>query len=1060
MAGADAARPMFEHLARARCLVPLLGHVAVRLASLAPVRAAIQELTRRGAALRSGKQLARSQAAGEWADSCEVLSARGGGGSVVETSGEGESGIKEEAMAAAEEALAQVDALACFATELAELCMAEGQWLAALALAPQISQKLVDDFADLAAALEDVAQHARGCSRVAAQPAAAAGSSLLSSEHRSGTTSSQASGSAVLPGRGGPWGDPGYTGALHSMLTTTSTDLRADLEDGAFRKGKLAPELEASHEIQRWLLPVRSRFEVNGRAVSDKDRQTLLERIALFGGVDRTVASVARELEAAEQFCRVLAGASLGPPPGESRVASAGRDALVSEAQASGGSALHRWIRAQVTEPPENQTPCGDGSKGCIGFSSVSGGGLSGGGSSARSGGGGRPPFVKHSEIPHEFLCPITQDVMRDAVSTCDGHTYERRNIEAWLSEKSTSPITGLPLANKALIPNHNLRKLILDSGVLSRLEPDLKPAEGPQFRDRICCEIVVPRDAPTLSEALSLGATRATQMLHSTVHGGAVLAPGSRVPTFGIRLLPGDHPVTRALQIDQDVEILGSGSAATFVKLGMEAVLEFRGGTRLANLGICRDGAATAAAAAANGAGPAARGSGGRSPALVEVVQGNCRIEHCDFSNVLGSAIRIGGAHTSPTITRNTIHGCRDPGVVFQDGADGALTANRLFGNRSVAIEVHSRADPLIEDNDVFDGRQGGVFVYNRGKGHLRRNKIFRNALEGVEIKQGGRPLVEDNDIYDNLECGIFVHGGGEGRVIGNRIHSNSYAGIEIKDASSPEIRGNDVYSGRTSGMYVHSGGQGVIEGNQIHQNLLHGVYVRNKGCPHLLKNVIFRNDECGVFITESSHPCVEHNEVHSNGLAGIEVKEESNPIIKLNRIHNGNTGGIFVLARGRGRIFENKLYKNKLEGVEIKDGGDPQVTDNEIYENLECGVFAHDGALGRIEGNRIFGNAYAGVEIKDLSSPIVKANRIYRGVTSGIYVHSGGQGKLIENDVFENGLHGIMILSGGLPSLHRNKVHDNAECGVVTHMSYNLDSVSNQVYSNRVKNVQSVRS
>jgi len=782
----------------------------------------------------------------------------------------------------------------------------------------------------------------------------------------------------------------------------------------------------------------------------------------------RPIQTLARELEAAKQYYRMLDGQGAPSPSARSsdhRLPAGGRDALVSETQASGGSALHRWIRAQVAEPNGSRT--GGSSSASAPF----------GGAAGASGARGSGSFVKLADIPHEFLCPITQDVMRDAVSTCDGHTYERRNIEAWLAENSTSPITGLPLANKTLIPNHNLRKLILDSGVLSRLEPDAKPdTEGPKFRGEVCCEIVVPRDAASLTEALYMGAERAALLTTTSGHTGAVVGssvpplsatgtragPGSRPPTFGIRLLAGEHMLPRTLEIDQDVEIVGSGVSVTVLRLSIDALLSLRGGARLANIAICRD----AAPSTGNAAGrplvpsPPRVGGGGRAPALLEVTQGSCRIEQCDLSNAMGSAIRVSGAHTSPMISRNTIHGCLDTGVVFKDGADGSLAGNRLFGNSSVAIEVHSRADPLIEDNDVFDGRQGGVFVYSRGKGHLRRNKIFRNALEGVEIKQGGRPLVEDNDIYDNLECGIFIHEGGEGRVIQNRIHSNSYAGIEIKDASAPEVRGNDVYSGRTSGMYVHSGGHGVIEGNHIHQNWLHGVYVRNKGCPHLLKNNIYRNDECGVFVTESSHPCIEHNEVYSNGLAGIEVKEDSNPTIKINRIYEGNTGGIFVLSRGRGRIFENKLYKNKLEGIEIKDGGDPQVIDNEIYENLECGVFAHDGALGRIEGNRIFGNAYAGVEIKDMSSPIVKNNRIFRGHTSGVYVHSGGRGKVLENDIFENGLHGVMILSNGSPWLSGNKVHDNVECGVVVHVSYNLDNSANQIYSNRIKNVQVVKS
>eukprot|EP00747_Dinoflagellata_sp_TGD_P060734 gnl/TRDRNA2_/TRDRNA2_152167_c0_seq1.p1 gnl/TRDRNA2_/TRDRNA2_152167_c0~~gnl/TRDRNA2_/TRDRNA2_152167_c0_seq1.p1 ORF type:complete len:1036 (+),score=202.39 gnl/TRDRNA2_/TRDRNA2_152167_c0_seq1:62-3169(+) len=1025
---------LLDRLTRARCLVPLLGHVAVRLASMAPVLQLLRDAARRGGA-----------PVAQWGDD----------GDIPSEPERPDMPEAHEARLAVEEVLSRAEGVGRFAAELAELCCADGQWLAILALAPRVVEKVADDYARLAAAIDELV------SRLAGTPPP------------SGNSGAGVSGGASRVGGGIL--EAGQAAALCSLLATVSGDLKADLRaDEAPGSARLGPELAVARALQRRLLPRAAGLCGGLKASSAEDaaadgigcaaesEEALLARLALLGGgsggagadkpAGRPTAALKRELEAAESYCRVLDGTAAPPPSArgaeaQPRLQPGNRNALVSETQASGGSALHRWIRAQVVEPQRPGRPSG--------AAGVAGGTTAAGGT---RGSGTRQPFLTLADVPHEFLCPITHDVMRDAVSTADGHTYERRNIEAWLAENSTSPVTGLPLANKTLIPNHNLRKLILDSGVLSRLEPDAKPdTEGTRFRGEVCCEIAVPRDAPTLVDALAKGAERA-------VARGSRAPPG-RTPPFGVRLLAGEHAVPESVQLDQEVEVIGSGASTTILRLAAGAYLEFRTAARLANVTVCRDvssgpGNGTLGDRNASTPGlPRVAGSA-RVPALVEVTQGSCRIEQCDLSNAAGSAIRVSGAHTSPTISHNVIHGCLDTGVVFKDGADGTLASNRLFGHCSVAIEVHSRADPLIEDNDVFDGQQGGVFVYSRGKGHLRRNKIFRNALEGVEIKQGGRPLVEDNDIYDNLECGIFIHEGGEGRVIGNRIHSNSYAGIEIKDASSPEVRANDVYSGRTSGMYVHSGANGVIEGNKIHQNWLHGVYVRDKGCPRLLKNHIFRNDECGIFITENSHPCVEHNEVYMNGLAGIEVKEGSNPTIKLNRIHEGNTGGIFVLCRGRGRIFENKLYKNKLEGIEIKDGGDPQVTNNEICENLECGVFAHDGALGRIEDNRIFANAYAGIEIKDMSNTLVKNNKIYRGSTSGVYVHSGGRGKVEGNHIFQNGLHGVMILSGGCPLMSGNQVYDNTECGVVAHVGYALDTVANNIYQNHIRDVQVVNS
>jgi hypothetical protein len=57
-----------------------------------------------------------------------------------------------------------------------------------------------------------------------------------------------------------------------------------------------------------------------------------------------------------------------------------------------------------------------------------------------------------------DWLCPITQDLMRDPVIAADGTCYEREAIETWFAHHDTSPLTNLPIANKHLKPNDALR--------------------------------------------------------------------------------------------------------------------------------------------------------------------------------------------------------------------------------------------------------------------------------------------------------------------------------------------------------------------------------------------------------------------------------------------------------------------------------------------------------------------------------------------------------------------------------------------------------------------------
>ncbi|KAK7374312.1 hypothetical protein VNO80_07740 [Phaseolus coccineus] len=64
--------------------------------------------------------------------------------------------------------------------------------------------------------------------------------------------------------------------------------------------------------------------------------------------------------------------------------------------------------------------------------------------------------------IPHEFLCPITLEIMTDPVIIASGQTYERESIDKWFrTNHNTCPKTRQPLQHMSLAPNCALRSLI-----------------------------------------------------------------------------------------------------------------------------------------------------------------------------------------------------------------------------------------------------------------------------------------------------------------------------------------------------------------------------------------------------------------------------------------------------------------------------------------------------------------------------------------------------------------------------------------------------------------------
>lgn len=64
--------------------------------------------------------------------------------------------------------------------------------------------------------------------------------------------------------------------------------------------------------------------------------------------------------------------------------------------------------------------------------------------------------------VPELFLCPISREVMENPVLASDGHVYERSQIESWLLEHDTSPMTNIAMRPE-VAPVLSLRSEIQD---------------------------------------------------------------------------------------------------------------------------------------------------------------------------------------------------------------------------------------------------------------------------------------------------------------------------------------------------------------------------------------------------------------------------------------------------------------------------------------------------------------------------------------------------------------------------------------------------------------------
>ncbi|KAI3437314.1 RING-type E3 ubiquitin transferase, partial [Psidium guajava] len=115
------------------------------------------------------------------------------------------------------------------------------------------------------------------------------------------------------------------------------------------------------------------------------------------------------------------------------------------------------------------------------------------------------------TQLPEDFRCPISLEIMSDPVILSSGHTFDRSSIQRWIDAgHRTCPITKLPLPDHpSLIPNHALRSLISNFGLIPT--PSSRPDPGPKPEANALVAALTSRSSPLEIKLESL--TRLTKL-------------------------------------------------------------------------------------------------------------------------------------------------------------------------------------------------------------------------------------------------------------------------------------------------------------------------------------------------------------------------------------------------------------------------------------------------------------------------------------------------------------------------------------------------------------------
>ncbi|GMI89799.1 Plant U-Box 15 [Hibiscus trionum] len=148
--------------------------------------------------------------------------------------------------------------------------------------------------------------------------------------------------------------------------------------------------------------------------------------------------------------------------------------------------------------------------------------------------------------IPHEFLCPITLEVMRDPVIIASGQTFERESIQKWFDcNNRTCPKTRETLAHLSLAPNHALKNLITQWSEKNNYKhpttEDLASPQGPCVKEEEISSLVEELSSPELE--VQLRAVKDIRMLSKEQPESRVLFANCRAIPALVKLLPHQNP-------------------------------------------------------------------------------------------------------------------------------------------------------------------------------------------------------------------------------------------------------------------------------------------------------------------------------------------------------------------------------------------------------------------------------------------------------------------------------------------------------------------------------------
>ncbi|MGB2983891.1 MAG: NosD domain-containing protein, partial [Candidatus Bipolaricaulia bacterium] len=297
--------------------------------------------------------------------------------------------------------------------------------------------------------------------------------------------------------------------------------------------------------------------------------------------------------------------------------------------------------------------------------------------------------------------------------------------------------------------------------------------------------------------------------------------------------------------------------------------------------------------------------------------------------------------------------------GLSIEQGSAGNAVHEAVIAECSIAgVAFRASNDNLLTNSIVTDSRIGVLLEAVTGN-TIRGCTIERAAVAGVSLQQAAQNRIEETRIIDSEEHGLVLSQSVENTVSYNAVLGCGEGGIRL-DLSD----------------------RNLIMANRLTENPI-GIATDRSDDNRLLRNTIEGSELIGALLSGGKGNRLLDNEIR-DGALGIALASAAESVLLRNRIEGQSVGGVSILEASEGNSVTENVVRASGFGIFLSGATREDVLGNHLTDNDIGLLLLRPGPGIRLEGNAVERNAI-GLEFVE-SAEAVLESLARLGIDSGL--------------------------------------------------------------------------